>query len=381
MLRRLRLLTAGESHGPFLTVILEGVPAGVEVDIEFLEAELRRRQQGYGRGPRASTTVDTVEVAGGVAGGRTTGAPVALRIPNPGAKGGSPEKPLTIPRPGHADLPGALKFGFSDVRPIWERASARETASRVAAGAICKALLSLIGIRVGSHVTSIGPVEAISIPGSLEEAIERAERSPVRCADPVAEREMMREVDKAKDRGDTLGGTFEVVALGVPPGLGSFVQFDHRLDARLAAAVMSVPSVKAVEIGGGLSVSSLPGRVAHDPIIPSNSGPPKRATNRAGGIEGGISNGEPVVVRAAAKPIPTLGDPLPSVDLSTGEPAKAPVLRGDVCVVPSAAVVAEAMVALVLADAALEKFGGDTAEEFVAAFKRYAERIGWRVEP
>ncbi|HIE08993.1 MAG TPA: chorismate synthase, partial [Armatimonadetes bacterium] len=354
MLRRLRLLTAGESHGASLTVVLEGIPAGLEVDLEFLVSELRRRQRGYGRGPRASTTADTVEVAGGVVKGRTTGAPLALRIPNPGAEGGSPERPLTIPRPGHADLPGAMKFGLSDMRLVWERASARETASRVAAGAICKALLSLIGVRVGSHVTSIGSVWALDIPGDIEEALGRAENSPVRCADPEAERAMVEEIDRARERGDTLGGTFEVVALGVPPGLGSYAQFDQRLDARLAASVMSIPSVKAVEIGGGFSTSTLPGVVAHDPILPSQSGPPRRGANRAGGVEGGISNGEPVVVRAGVKPVPTLGEPMASVDLSTGEPKRAPVLRGDVCVVPAAAVVGEAMVALVLADSALE---------------------------
>jgi len=343
----------------------------------FIEAELGRRQRGYGRGPRASTTIDRVDIVGGVVGGRTTGAPLALKIPNPGAEGGSPQKPLTIPRPGHADLPGALKFGLSDIRPVWERASARETASRVAAGAVCKALLSLIGVEVGSHVLSIGSVWALNLPEDLREAVGRAERSPVRCADPEAEREMMEEIDRARERGETLGGTFEVVAFGVPPGLGSYSQFDLRLDARLAAAVMSVPSVKAVEVGGGFSLSFLPGGLAHDAILPSEGGLPKRASNRAGGIEGGVSNGEPILVRGAAKPIPTLREPLPSVDISTGEPSPAPVLRGDVCVVPSAAVVAEAMVALVLADAALEKFGGDTVEEFVGAFEDYADRIGW----
>lgn len=378
MLHRLRILTGGDSHGPSIDLILEGLPAGLHVPEGFILAELERRQKSYGRGERASSTIDKAEFVGGLIEGKTTGSPIVLRIPNPGAKGGAPEEPLTVPRPGHADFPGVLKFGLLDIRPVWERASARETVARVAAGAICKALLSLIGLRIGNYVTSIGSICAVEIPESLEKALDKAESSPVRCADPEAERVMMEEVDKAKGRGETLGGTFEVVALGVPPGLGSYAQFDKRLDARLAAAVMSIPSVKAVEIGGGFSISSLPGSLAHDALFPAEEGGlPRRASNRAGGIEGGISNGEPIIVRAAVKPVPTLREPLPSVDLMTGGPKRAPVLRGDVCVVPSAAVVAEAMVALVLADSALEKFGGDTVEDFVKSFEDYAHRIGW----
>ncbi|HHV78618.1 MAG TPA: chorismate synthase [Firmicutes bacterium] len=362
----LRFLTAGESHGPGITAILEGMPAGIPVSLEELRHELKRRRWCYGRGGRATIEGDVIEVTGGIHKGRTTGAPVSIFIPNadhPNWIGR--ESPVFAPRPGHADLAGAIKYGFTDCRPIAERASARETAARVACGYFAKKLLALGGISIYSWVTRIGPVSA-KLPAADERMYrqdivrslaEAAEKSPVRCPDPDATSQMMSLIDEAKKAGDTLGGVFEVSATGVPVGLGSHVHWDRRLDTRVTAAVMSIPGVKAVEIGLGIEAAIKPGSQVHDEILPGEGPIPVRNSNRAGGIEGGISNGEVIFVRAALKPIPTLQSPLRSVNLSDRTACPAHAERSDVCAVGSAAVVAEAMLALTLADAWLERFG------------------------
>ncbi|MDP2856695.1 MAG: chorismate synthase [Bacillota bacterium] len=360
----LRFLTAGESHGPGLTAILEGLPPGVKVSVDELAAEQARRRWCYGRGGRASIERDEIEITGGVHGGMTTGAPVSVWIPNrdyPNWRG--VECPVWTPRPGHADLAGALKYGFTDVRPVIERASARETAARVACGYFAKKLLASGGISVVSWVSGIGDVEA-SLP-LLEERMHDAGLvlalasaalgSPVRCPDPDGSQDMVRAIDAARENGDTLGGVFEAAATGVPPGLGSYVQWDRRLDASISAAVMSINGVKAVEIGEGFALARKSGRQTHDAILPGL----RRASNRAGGIEGGVSNGEVIFVRAAHKPLPMLGSPLPSVDLRTGAGCAAHKERSDVCSVGCAAVVAESMLALAIAAAWLERFGHD----------------------
>ncbi len=366
MLVRLRLLTAGESHGPALTAVLEGIPAGLPLDVARIDAELARRQRGFGSGGRMAIERDRVEVLGGLLAGETTGAPLALRIENRDWANWRDREipPYTVPRPGHADLTGAIKFGHRDLRFSLERASARETAARVAAGAVCRQLLERVGVRVGGYVLSIGPVEA-RLPEDLpyEARFARAEANDLRCPDPEAAEEMRAAIRAAMAAKDTLGGTFEVVALGVPPGLGSFVQWDRRLDARLAAALMSVPAVKGVEIGLGFRAARRPGSQVHDPIERTPDGRLVRPTNRAGGLEGGVTNGEPVVVRAAMKPIATVLKGLPSVDLATGRPTSTRYERSDFCAVPRAVVVGEAMVCLVLADALLEKVGGDSLDE------------------
>lgn len=393
----LRLVTAGESHGPALVVSADGFPAGVPIGLEDVARELRRRQAGYGRGPRAAGTVERVSIIAGVSGGRTTGAPVALILDNPAPEGGDGHAPGVppgrggqVPRPGHADLAAAAKYGTIHFWPAVERASARETAARVAGAVVARNLLGALGVHIGSHVTAIGGVASRSgtpvaaarqTPRDWARLLARAERSPVRCASATAAAAMVSAIDQASACGDTLGGVFEVVAVGCPPGLGSFGQWDRRLDARLAAAVMSVPSVKGVEIGLGFGGTRRSGRAAHDPLLPvgapSAADPAPlgagRAGNRAGGIEGGISNGQPLVVRGAVKPVPTLAPGLASVDLATGEPAPAPAVRGDRCAVPAAGVVAEAMVAWVLAEAVLERFGGDTLQGVLAAAARAKE--------
>lgn len=375
----LRFLTAGESHGPALTVILEGMPAGLPVDVDALALDMRRRQAGYGRGRRMVIESDTAEFFGGVRHGRTTGGPIAMQIRNrdwdnwqatmyteaerPADAPGARRAPVVRPRPGHADLAGALKYDLTDIRDVLERASARETAARVAAGALARQLLGALGVTVMSHVRAIG---AVHIPATrLVSADEAAtvEQSPVRCADPDVATRMMAAIDEAREAGDTLGGQIEVVVTGLPVGLGSHVQWDRKLDGRLAQAVMSIPAIKAVSIGDGVDGAARPGSLVHDEIVLTQTGHGRhlsRPTNRAGGLEGGITTGEDVRVTAFMKPIATLMQPLRSVDLTTLEEAPAAIERSDVCAVPAAGVIAEAMVALVLADAVLERFGGDS---------------------
>jgi len=371
----LRLLTAGESHGRGLVAVLEGLPAGVPVRLDDLRRELARRRHGYGRSGRQRLESDPVEVVGGVRHGRTMGSPVALSIPNAeweakhqermAVEGpGDPAERLTRPRPGHADLAGMQKYGFDDARDVLERASARETAARVAAGALCKAFLGELGIDVASHVVRIGPVAVRSRARSARrDDLAEVDRSPVRCLDPAASERMVEAIDAARRARDTLGGVFEVLAFGCPPGLGSHVHFDRKLDARLALALMSIQSVKGIEVGDGFATAARTGSRAHDEIAPGPGGRPRRRTGRAGGIEGGMSTGEPIRVRAAMKPFSTLARALQTVDVSTGAPAVAIRQRSDVCAVPAGAVVGEAVVAHVLADAVLEKFGGDSLAE------------------
>lgn len=365
----IRVLTAGESHGSCLVAVVEGIPAGLSVDVAAIEAELARRRQGYGRGPRMQIERDPVEVLSGVIDGKTTGAPVALRIPNRDGVDWRlrlvpQERPRwTVPRPGHADYAGMQKYRLSDAWPVRERASARETAVRVAVGALLRPLLACFGIAVGSLVAEIGGIEA-RLPDDLSPALcVQAEANDLRCPDEEAATRMRQAIDAAIEAGETLGGVFVVIAAGVPVGLGSYVHWDRRLDARLAAAIMSIPGVKGVEIGPAFENARRPGSQVHDALFPDGKGGIRRNSNRAGGIEGGVSNGEPIVVRAAMKPIPTTRKPLPSVDLVTGEAAEATYQRADVCAVPAAAVVGEAMVCWVLAEALVEKYGGDSLAE------------------
>jgi chorismate synthase len=374
----LRYLTAGESHGQALVAVLEGMPAGVPVTTAEIAAELARRRLGYGRGARMRFEADRLELLGGVRHGRTLGSPVAVLIgnsewpkwtevmaPDPVASEAAAAgrgAPLTRPRPGHADLAGMQKYGFDEARPVLERASARETAARVALGAVAKALLGQVGVTVLGHVASLGQVVAdpAAWPGPGDR--ERLDASPVRCLDQQAAAAMVTAIDAAKAAGDTLGGVVEVFAWGLPPGLGSHVHWDRKLDARLAGAVMSVQAIKGVEVGDGFAGAARLGSQAHDEIVPG-PGRPARRTGRAGGIEGGMSTGEPLRLRAAMKPLSTLVKALDTVDVASGEPAKAVVQRSDVTAVPAAAVVCEAVVALVLADALLEKTGGDSLPE------------------
>jgi len=404
-----RFLTAGESHGKGLIAIVEGMVAGLPLEPKYIDKELKRRQLGYGRGPRMTIEEDKVEFVSGVRYGLTIGSPIALFIPNRDWQNWQETmsvtplekeaEPVTRPRPGHADLAGVTKYGLEDIRPIMERASARETAARVAAGAVAKRLLEEFGIAIHSHTIAIGHVsceqsEVISIDWQQVEA------SPVRCADAGAEKEMIAAIDEAKANGDTLGGIFEVIATGVPIGLGSYVHWDRRLDGRIAQAIMSINAVKGVEIGAGFALAKLKGSQAHDVIEPSppsviardpsssslrgasatkQSPPWHHATNRAGGIEGGITNGEPIVVRAVVKPIATLSNPLPSIDLRSGELTQAHYERSDICVVPAAGVIGEAMLASVLADAMLEKFGGDNLKETLSNYHNYLSPISlWK---
>jgi chorismate synthase len=376
----LRFLTAGESHGPALVAIIEGVPAGMGLAAGQINEQLCRRQQGYGRGGRMRIESDQVEILSGVRFGRTLGSPIALLVRNRDWENwaeimraeGAPPADVTevhVPRPGHADLAGAVKYGHRDLRNVLERASARETAARVAVGAVARVLLAEFGVTLLSHVLQVGGVVAQPAGLSLEQLRERAEASDFRCADPEAEAAMKRAVDAAAAEGDTLGGVFEVVALGTPIGLGSHVHWDRRLDAKLAAAMMSIPAVKGVEIGPGFANAGARGSEVHDEILPGAEPPGwSRPTNRAGGIEGGISNGEPILVRGAMKPIPTLTQPLRSFDARTGAPAPAHAERSDVCAVPAAAVVGEAVVAWELGAALLEKVGGDSLGEMRAHF-------------
>jgi len=378
MARVLRFLTAGESHGPALTVVVEGLPAGVPVERERIDADLRRRQGGYGRGGRMQIERDGVEVLSGVRHGRTLGSPVALLVrnrdhenwkdvmsPEPQPDAARERRRLRYPRPGHADLAGALKYGTTDLRNVLERASARETTARVAAGALAKALLAATGAEIRSHVLRIGSAAVEAGPLGWE-ALAAVDESPVRCADPRAAAAMIAEIDRAKKDGDSVGGTVEVVARGVVPGLGAFAQWDRRLDGRIAQALMSIHAVKAVAIGEGFASAETRGSAFHDEILWDAGKGLARPTNRAGGLEGGITNGEEIRAAAVVKPIPTLLIALRSLDLATREPQKASVERSDTCVVPAAGVVAEAMLALVLADALLEKVGGDSLDEVLA---------------
>jgi chorismate synthase len=387
-----RWLTAGESHGRALVAICEGVPAGVRVSTDDVAAALARRRAGYGRGARMTFERDEVELTGGVRHGRTLGGPVAIRIANsewpkwetvmspdpvPAQTLDSQARnaPLTRPRPGHADLAGMQKFGHSDARPILERASARETAARVALGEVARRLLrQVLGIEILSHVVAIGQVQ---IPGEVMPGPDDAagiDADPVRCFDANTSAAMVAEIDAAKKAGDTLGGVVEVLAFGLPPGLGSFTHWDRRLDARLAGALMSIQAIKGVEVGDGFTTATRHGSVAHDEIEATPQGVTRR-TNRAGGIEGGMSTGEVIRLRAAMKPISTVPRALDTIDTSTGEPAKAINQRSDATAVPAAGVVAEAMVALVLAEAAVEKFGGDSVEEMRRNAESYLKAL------
>jgi chorismate synthase len=373
-----RFLTAGESHGPGLRIIVDGVPADVPLTEEQIADDLRRRQGGYGRGGRMLIEQDWAHLITGVTRGKTTGAPIALDIENKdwaNWKDKTPP-PITVPRPGHADLSGALKYQLDDMRLVLERSSARETTARVAAAGVAKAFLGELGVRVAGHVVSIGGVRANVSELPWEELFERAEDSEVRCADPDATRRMIDRIDEAKQNLDTLGGVVEVVAWGLSPGVGSHVHWDRKLDGKLAGAVMSINAIKGVEIGDGFASADRPGTQAHDAI---RMGERRviRASNRAGGTEGGVTNGEPIVVRAAMKPISTTLTPQPSVDMRTGQETVMEYQRSDICAVPAAAVVVEAMVSLVLAEVYLEKFGGDNIKETRANMEHFLTSIGW----
>lgn len=381
----LRYLTAGESHGPAISAILEGLPAGLPVAAEDIDRDLKRRQGGYGRGRRMQIETDTIEIRGGVRHGRTMGGPVSLVVQNRDWQNwtdvmaieetdGPVRRRVTRPRPGHADLAGGLKYDRRDLRDILERASARETTMRVAVGAIARSLLGAFGIRVLSHVVRIGQVDADVSGLSNDEIIERAEASPVRCADEDAAQKMIAEIDRAKSLKDTIGGVFEVKVLNPPPGLGSHVQWDRKLDGRLAQAVMSIQAVKGVEIGLGFGVTRVLGSEVHDEIF-FEDGRFYRETNRAGGVEGGMTEGEEIVVRGALKPIATLMRTIMSVDIETKEAFDSAKERSDVCTVPAAGVIGEAVVAFVVADAMQEKFGGDSLEEMQRNYRGYLDQL------
>lgn len=389
----LRFLTAGESHGQALVTILDGLPAGLPVDAEVIATQLARRQRGYGRGKRMAIESDRAEIIGGVRAGETIGGPVALIIRNrdwdnwqrtmavtpqvPEGATGANRSPVTRPRPGHADLAGAIKFDRSDIRDVLERASARETAARVAAGALAGQFLRAVGIEIASHVVAIGSISISAAHTiSFERAASLADDSPLRCVDPGVEEQMIAEIDAARDAGDTVGGAFEVIARGVPPGLGSYTQWDRKLDGRLGQALLSIHAIKAVGIGLGSEGAFLPGSRVHDEILaePSGGWSWSRPTNNAGGLEGGVTNGEEVRLTAFMKPISTLMKPLRSIDLTSMQEAPATIERSDVCAVPAAAVVGEAMTALVLADAFLHSFGGDAMSDVLAAYAAWRER-------
>jgi chorismate synthase len=383
----LRFTTAGESHGPGLTAVVEGLPAGLELRPEDIDRDLARRQLGHGRGGRMKIESDRAEVTAGVRHGRTLGSPVALTIQNRDyANWEARMNPwpveadvaeVHLPRPGHADLAGVQKYGFTDVRNVLERASARETAARVACGALAKAFLRGFGIEVLSHVLQIGSVEA-RVPERLSPGdFQHVDESPVRCLDADASAAMVEEINRARKANESLGGVYEVVAFGVLPGLGSHVSWEERIDGRLAQAIMSIQAMKGVGVGEGFDLAGRVGSQAHDEIFWSEELGFHRETNRAGGIEGGMTTGDPIVVRGAMKPLPTLTKPLRSVDLATKEPAQALRERTDSCTVPAAGVVGEAMVALVVADECRKKFGGDHVDDALAAVTAYRERIGW----
>ncbi|HZU40260.1 MAG TPA: chorismate synthase [Solirubrobacteraceae bacterium] len=384
----LRLTTAGESHGPGLTCILEGLPAGLTLEREAIDRDLARRQLGHGRGGRMKIERDAVQMTGGVRHGRTLGGPVAMQIVNrdyanweermnPWPVEGEVAE-VHLPRPGHADLVGTQKYGLTDVRDILERASARETAARVAGGAVAKEFLRALGVEVFSHVIQITGVRA-PVPDDLgPEDFAAVDESPVRCLDAEAGRAMVAEINRLRKANESLGGAFEVRAFGVHPGLGSHISWEQRLDGRLGQAILSIQAMKAVAIGAGIEVAGLPGSQAHDEIFHDEQRGYHRETNRAGGLEGGMTTGEPLIVRGWMKPLPTLTQPLRSVDIATHEPAQALRERTDSCTVPAAGVVGEAMVAFVLAQAYREKFGGDHIDDVCAAVAAYEDRIAWR---
>jgi chorismate synthase len=380
-----RFLTAGESHGQALSAIVDGVPCGLTLTAEFINQQLWRRQQGHGRGARMKIETDQVEILSGVRFGQTTGAPVSLVVKNTDWRSwsdkmsvepredASPSRVVSVPRPGHADLVGHVKYGFQDMRNALERASARETTMRVAAGAIARRLLEEAGIALFSHVVSIGSVRAAAAAGGLADVARRAEESPVRCADAEASQRMVELIDQATRDRNTLGGVFEVIATGLPVGLGSYVQWDRRLDGRIAMALMSIQAMKGVEIGDGFELARRMGSEVMDEIGWDGSGY-TRSSNHLGGLEGGVTNGQPLVVRVAKKPISTLMRPLASVNIETKEPSPAHVERSDVCAVPAGAVVAEAMLAIVLADALLERFGGDSMDDLLGNLRAVREK-------
>ncbi len=393
----LRFTTAGESHGPALVSILEGAPAGIPLVADDVNAQLARRQQGYGRGRRMQIEQDTIELLSGVRAGYTIGSPIGMLIRNRDWKNWTEimdpartaedetvarKRSVTRPRPGHADLAGMLKYDRDDARDILERASARETTARVAAGAICRKLLSEIGITIGSHVVELGGIAA-SIPDELPDDLnEAADASPLRTIDNSAEAEMIALIDAAKKAGDTLGGVCEVVCRGVPVGMGSHISWDRKLDGRIGAAMMSIHAVKGVEIGGGFEAARRHGSQVHDEIFATTdrkrAADLMRKTNRAGGLEGGITTGEPIIVRVAMKPISTLMRPLATIEMKTGEPASAVAERSDVTAVPAMGVIAEAMLAFVIAQAAIEKFGGDSLGELKRNMGSYLDRVAER---
>jgi chorismate synthase len=387
----LRFMTAGESHGELLMGIIEGMPAGLLIRITDIDRDLTRRQGGYGRGNRMKIEKDSVKIYTGVRWGRTLGSPLGLMIRNKDWENWrdkmSPDPmflnsadPVTRPRPGHADLAGALKYNMTDIRNILERSSARETAMRVAVGSVAKRLLEEFGIEVISHVLSIGGVFAKVPKVPIHELKKRVDVSELRCSDPDAEKRMKHKIDEARLAGDSLGGVFEVIVAGVPAGLGSHVHWDRKLDGKLAAALMSIQAIKGVEVGAGFGTANRPGSLVHDEIFWSRKEGFYRRTNMAGGIEGGISNGEPIMLRAAMKPIPTLMKPLRSVDLASKKPFKASVERSDVCAVPAAGVVAEAAVAFEIASAMIEKFGGDSIEEMRRNYHSFDKHLKSRME-
>jgi chorismate synthase len=383
----LRFTTAGESHGPGLIALLEGLPAGLELAPEDIDRDLARRQLGHGRGGRMKIETDRAEVTSGIRHGKTLGSPIALRINNRDYQNweermnpwpvAAEVAEVHLPRPGHADLAGVQKYGFTDVRNVLERASARETAARVACGALAKAFLRSFGVEVYSHVTQIGKVKAPEYGELKPEDFATVDESPVRCLDDEASEAMVQEINQIRKKNESLGGTYETIAFGVVPGLGSHVSWEERLDGRIAQAIMSIQAMKGVGIGRGFELAGVYGSQAHDEIFWSEERGFYRETNRAGGIEGGMTTGDPVLVQAAMKPLPTLTKPLRSVDIATKEPAAALKERTDSCTVPAAAVVAEAMLALVLGTAYRDKFGGDDINDAVAAEKAYRERIGW----
>jgi len=387
----LRLITAGESHGPGLTCIVEGLPAGLELAREDLNRDMARRQLGHGRGGRMKIERDSAELTGGVRHGRTLGGPIALQVANrdyanweermnpwPVSDPAHPVAEVHLPRPGHADLVGTSKYKQSDVRNILERASARETAARVAGGGVCRAFLRALGVSVRSHVIQIASVHAPERERQLTLAdFEEVDSSPVRCLDGDSSKAMVREIDKLRKANESLGGVFEVQAFGLVPGLGSHVSWEERLDGRLAMAICSIQAIKGASIGDAFTVAGVPGSEAHDEIFFAPERGYYRETNRAGGLEGGMTNGLPLIVRGAMKPLPTLTKPLRSVDTETHEPAQALRERTDSCTVPAAGVVGEAMVAFVLADAYRQKFGGDHIDDVRQAVGAYTDRIGW----
>jgi chorismate synthase len=384
----LRLVTAGESHGPGLTCVVEGLPAGLELDLDAINRDMARRQLGHGRGGRMKIEKDAAEVTSGVRHGRTLGGPIALTVRNRDfanweermnpwpVEADVPE--VHLPRPGHADLAGVQKFGFTDVRNVLERASARETAARVAGGAIAKAFLRALGVTVVSHVTQIGSVRAPERDGLKPEDFAGVDESPVRCLDADATRAMVEEINVLRKRNESLGGVFQVRAFGLVPGLGSHVSWEQRLDGRIGLAMLSIQAVKGCGIGDGFDLAGRPGSEAHDEIFYDDVHGFHRHTNRSGGVEGGMTTGEPLIVRCAMKPLPTLTKPLRSVDIATREPAQALRERTDSCTVPAAGVVGEAMLGIVLAAAYREKFGGDHIDDVRAAVAAYEKRIGWK---